>query len=454
MRKAVWITLLVSLVLVNLAAEAAFYFGGVFIPMFYRLVFVLGITVVAAIFTGTAVLISHLEQERPLSGRVRDTIGADRIKNGEESIGSENSGSSGSSGAANEQTKNEVESKKNNGGGVKSVVICLLCFFLTACSDELSRARPYVLTTATTGGTFYPVGVALATIAQAELYEAEGISLTAISSAGSLENVKLLRDNEAQFAILQGPFGAWSWNGEGPVSRPQTHIRSIGALWQNVEHFVLLSELATTGLIMDLDSLDGERYVLGARNSGAEQTGRFILDTLGIDYAEKFTLGYMTYGPTSSAIQDGNIVGMNVPAGAPVSAITRAYALMGERMTVLDWTEEALDKINARYPLWDWYVLPPGTYPNQSEEIRTISSPNVLVTRVDISEDVVYAITKVIWENLPTLQEIHGATKDMRLEIAVRGLGAPLHPGALRYYNEMGLEIPERLMPPPPSEAL
>ncbi len=330
---------------------------------------------------------------------------------------------------------------------MKNVVTAvILILLLASCSDELTRARPYVLTTATTGGTFYPVGVALATIAHAQLAESEGISLTAISSAGSLENVKLLRDNQVQFAILQGPFGAWSWSGEGPVSSPQTHMRSVSALWQNVEHFVLLSELASSGQIMDLNSLDGERYVLGARNSGAEQTGRFILETLGIDYEEKFSLAYMGYGPTTSAIQDGNIVGMNIPAGAPVSSITQAYALLGNRMTILNWTQESLDKINAKYPLWDWYEFPPGTYPNQTELIRTVASPNVLVTRDDIPEEVVYHVTKVIWENLATLQEIHGATKDMRLEIAIDGLGAPLHPGAIRYYREVGLDIPQRLL--------
>lgn len=319
-------------------------------------------------------------------------------------------------------------------------------FLLSSCSDELTRARPYVLTTATTGGAFYPVGVALATIAHAQLADTEGISLTAISSAGSLENVKLLRDNQAQFAILQGPFGAWSWSGEGPVSAPQTHMRSVTALWQNVEHFVLLSRLATNGEVMDLDNLDGERYVLGARNSGAEQTGRFILETLGIDYEAKMNLAYMGYGPTTSAIQDGNIVGMNIPAGAPVSSITQAYALLGDRMTILNWTQASLDKINARYPLWDWYDLPADTYPNQDEAIRTIGSPNVLVTRADIPEEVVYNVTKVIWENLATLQEIHGATKDMRLDIAIQGLGAPLHSGAVRYFLEVGLEIPARLL--------
>jgi TRAP transporter TAXI family solute receptor len=328
----------------------------------------------------------------------------------------------------------------------KLLIYAVLTLAIGACTDELNRSRPYILTTATTGGTYYPVGVALATIAHAQLNETKGISLTAISSAGSLENVKLLRDNQAQFALLQGPFGAWSWNGEGPVSKPQTHVRSVSAMWQNVEHFVLLSELAKTGEIMDLDDLDGERFVLGARNSGAEQTGRFILDTLGIDYEKKFNLAYMGYGPTTSAIQDGNIVGMNIPAGAPVSSITQAYAMLGDRLTILNWTQETLDKLNAKYPLWDWYDFPPGTYPNQTNLIRTIGSPNVLVTRSDIPEDVVYNVTKVIWENLATLQEIHGATKDMRLEIAIDGLGAPLHPGAIRYYREVGLEIPERLI--------
>ena len=334
------------------------------------------------------------------------------------------------------------------------VVSAIIAMLMLSCSDELNRSRPYILTTATTGGTYYPVGVAIATIAHAQLSDSHGISLTAISSAGSLENIKLLRDNQAQFAILQGPFGAWSWNGEGPISSPQTHIRSVSALWQNVEHFVLLSELATSGEIMDLDNLNGQRYVLGARNSGAEQTGRFILETLGIDYEEKFTLGYMGYGPTTSAIQDGNIVGMNIPGGAPVSSITQAFALMGDRLTILNWTQEALDKINAKYPLWDWYEFPPGTYPNQTELIRTVGSPNVLVTRDDIPEEVVYQVTKVIWENLATLQDIHRATRDMRLEIAVEGLGAPLHPGAIRYYREVGLDIPARLILEEPTAVL
>lgn len=321
-------------------------------------------------------------------------------------------------------------------------------FLLGACSDELSSNRPYILTTATTGGAYYPIGVAIATITKSQLQDEHNISLSAISSAGSLENIKLLRDNQAQFALLQGVFAAWGWNGEGPVSRPQTELRSVGAMWQNVEHFVLMSNLVQNGSISDLANLTGQRYVLGARNSGAEQTGRYILEELGIDYENAMTLAYMGYGGAANAIQDGNVVGMNVPAGAPVSAITQAFAQMGDRLTLLDFTEEELAAINRRYNLWDWYDLPPGTYPNQNTLVRSVGSPNVLAVRADVPDEVVYQVTRVIWENLAALQDIHSATRDMDLSIALKGLGAPLHPGAMRYYREKGMEIPQGLFPP------
>ena len=331
--------------------------------------------------------------------------------------------------------------------GINRLVFGLtIISLLSACTDELSANRPYILTTATSGGAFYPIGVAMATISKSQLQPEFNISLSAISSAGSLENVKLLRDNEAQFGILQGVFAAWAWDGDGPIRNPQTGMRSVSALWFNVEHFVLLSSLVKDGTISDLGNLQGERFVLGARNSGAEQSGRFILETLGIDYESGMNLAYMGYEGAASAMQDGNVVGMNVPAGAPTSAITQAFAQMGNNITLLTFSQEELDALNSRYDLWDWYDFPPGTYPNLDVLVRSIASPNVLVVRSDVPDEVVYRVTKMIWENLGTLQDIHAATKDMKLERALRGMVAPLHPGALRYYREIGFDIPPHLI--------
>jgi TRAP transporter TAXI family solute receptor len=331
---------------------------------------------------------------------------------------------------------------------MRALILGLALSVLCACTDKLSTSRPYILTTATTGGTYYPVGVALATITKAQLHDTDGISLSAISSAGSLENIKLLRDNQAQFALLQGIFAAWAWNGEGPISRPQTWLRSIGAMWQNTDHFVLLTELTRDGTIMDLDTLDGQRFVLGARNSGAQWSGHHILTSLGIDYESKFSLAYMGYGPTAGAIQDGTIVGMNIPAGVPVTGITRAFAMAGEDLTLLSFTDEHLARVNARYPLWSRYVIRAGTYPNLAVDVQTIAHPNVLAVHADIPDEAVYKITRTIFENLAALHEIHKATREVTLDNALTGLGAPLHPGAARYYREQGIEIPARLVPP------
>jgi len=331
---------------------------------------------------------------------------------------------------------------------VRTSLLFTALLILNSCTENLSTNRPYILTTATTGGTYYPVGVALATITKAQLYDTEGISLSAISSAGSMENIKLMRDNQAQFGLLQGIFAAWAWNGDGPISRPQPWLRSIGALWANADHFVLLTELITDGSIMDLNSLDGHRFVMGARNSGAEKSGDYILRGLGIDYESKFDLAYMGYGATANAIQDGTIVGMNIPAGPPVTGITRAFAMVGEDLTLLSFTDEHLSMVNQKYPLWSRYVIEANTYPNQPKAIQSIAHPNVFAVRADIPDEAVYQITKSLWENLAALHEIHKATREVTLDKALTGLGAPLHPGAARYYREQGLEIPAELVPP------
>jgi TRAP transporter TAXI family solute receptor len=88
-----------------------------------------------------------------------------------------------------------------------------------------------------------------------------------------------------------------------------------------------------------------------------------------------------------------------------------------------------------------------GTYPGQKTDIQTISQPNFLAVRPDISEETVYLLTKTIYENLPFLNNIHKATKAMKLDKAIAGLPVPLHPGAAKYYAEQGLTIPDAIKP-------
>jgi TRAP transporter TAXI family solute receptor len=313
------------------------------------------------------------------------------------------------------------------------------------------KDRQYILATATTGGTYYPVGVAIATLTKVKLEPKQKVSLSAISSAGSGENVKLLRENQAQFAILQGLFGAWAAKGTGMLKGdgPQKNIRSVSMLWVNVEHFIILSELASSGTMADLNALKGKKFSIGARNSGTEGSGRTILTGLGIDTDKQFDVVYMGYNPTADALQNGTIVGANLPGGVPVTAVTQALANMGDKVRVLDFTDDEVTRSNADIgiDLWTRYVIPADSYPGQSKPINTVSQPNFLAVNADVDEDAVYLITKAIYDDLGFLNNIHKATNDMALEKALAGLPAPLHPGAVKFYQEKGMTIPPALMP-------
>ncbi len=327
--------------------------------------------------------------------------------------------------------------------------MCLLAVVVAAAASAAPQKHSYILATATTGGTFYPVGVAIATLTKVKLEPQTGVSLSAISSAGSGENVKLLRDDQAQFAILQGLYGAWAWRGEGPLKTvgPQRHMRAITMLWRNVEHITLDERFARQGDLSDLKNAAGEKFSIGKRNSGTEGSGRHILQSIGVSPDEHFELSFMGYNASADAVQNGKIVGMNTPAGVPVGAVSRLFAVKGDTLKLLNVTDAQLAKINMQFPLWNRFVITANTYPGQNEAINTIAQPNFLAVRADVSDEDVYRITKLIYENLGFLKGIHKATNDMALNKAIDGLPMPLHSGAARFYREAGLTIPEELTP-------
>lgn len=252
--------------------------------------------------------------------------------------------------------------------------------FMTFATAPAAAGGDYLLATASTGGTYYPVGVALSTLVKVKLQPSDKINLSAINSAGSGENIKLLRDNEAQFAILQGLYGAYAWKGTGPLEKegPQTELRSMTMLWQNVEHFVVESGYAKTGTMADLVGLKGKPAGFGKKNSGTIGSNRAILSNLRIDLDKDFDLFYGGYGASASALQDGKVDAISTPAGVPVSAITKAFAALGDRITLLGFTDEEVTTADGGLGLWTPYVIAADTYPGQSKEVTTIAQPNFL----------------------------------------------------------------------------
>ncbi|MEN1728439.1 MAG: TAXI family TRAP transporter solute-binding subunit, partial [Pseudomonadota bacterium] len=317
-------------------------------------------------------------------------------------------------------------------------------------TDPNAKQTRYILATATTGGTFYPVGVAIATLSKQVMEPEHGVSLAAISSAGSEENLRLMRNEEAHFAILQGLYGAWARTGEGRLAKqpPFTELRSVTALWPNVEHMLVRADGLASGTLEDLRGMAGRRFSVGARFSGTEGSNRHILSALGLDPDTHFNLVYQGYGASAAAFQNQRIDGMNTPAGIPVGAVTRTLAAAGDQARLLIVSEAQRQQINQGMgELWQPFEIPADTYPGQAEAVMTIAQANLLAVRSDVPDEHVYQLLVTLYDNLGFLQAFHAATRAMQLDSAINGLPVPLHPGAVRFYRERGLAIPTALLP-------
>ena len=337
----------------------------------------------------------------------------------------------------------------------KKIVALVSCFLLllaiVGVLAQSSEAKTHLkLATATKGGTYYPVGVALASLINEKLSSSsEGITMEAITSAGSFENIDLLERNVSQLAILESLIGAIAWRGmENYRGRPMRGMLSITTLWEDVVHFLVRAQKAKTGNVMDLARFGKDGFSMGKKGSGTRISTEIILTNLQINPENVFTLVGLGYKDSSLALQKGSISGMTTPGGLPVNAVTEAFLKIGAKnLRILDFTKDQADYVNCPLRVWRPYVIPANTYPGQTRAVNSIAQPNFLAVRQNVDDDVVYLLTKTIYENLPSLKKAHQAVSSMHLKKALKSLPVPLHPGALKYYKEQGMEIPDYLFP-------
>lgn len=321
-----------------------------------------------------------------------------------------------------------------------SFIVCL-CIGLAGCNFE--KKRVYNIATASTGGTYYPIGVGMGQL-WTKHYKDQNIKFNGTSSAGSVENIDLMKKDEAEFAILQGLISTMASEGSGIYEgKPYKELRSIAMIWPNVEHFILMDKEIKNGTISDIE---GKSFSVGPRASGTEISTVTIMKGLKLS-KKNIRPEYLGYDDTISAMRDGRLSGGSLPAGVPVSAITDMTA-SGVKASILEVTEKQMNEINKVSEAWYPYTIKKGTYPKQTKDIQTIAQPNILVTTSKISEKQVYNMTKLLYDNKKFMDGVHNSAKDMKLETALDGLKTPLHPGAYKYFKEKGLNIPEKLIPP------
>ena len=301
-----------------------------------------------------------------------------------------------------------------------------------AAQEQLSIA------TGGTGGVYYPMGGGLAEIINNYV---DGYSATAEVTGASVENMGLIATGDADFAIAladtvyQAYTGTGRFEGQGI---PAT--RAIGSLYANMVQIVTLADSG----IATLDDLKGKRVSVGAPGSGTEVNATTILNANGITDAD-FTPERLNFNETADALKNGDIDAGFWSVGAPTSSILNLATT--DSIKVIALSAEQVAKARAAEAVMAPLSLPGGIYAGVPDAVSTIGIPNVLVVSADMDDDTVYAVTKAMFENIADLRAVHPAANETTVEFTMAATPVPLHPGAIRYYEEIGATIPDNLRP-------
>ena len=287
-----------------------------------------------------------------------------------------------------------------------------------------------VILTGSTSGVYYPLGNALSSIF---IKSIPGAKSSVQVTQGSIENLRLLEagDGELAFSLGDTVSAAWKGDAEAGFLAPLAKLRGVAAIYRNYIQLVV-SEASGAKTLADLK---GKRVSVGPKQSGTELNARAIFAAAGVRYADFSRTDYLPFGQSAKMIEKGDLDATLQSAGLGVDSIRHLSTAVPIRLLAIP--KDTAIKIGD--PAYVPAVIPARTYEGQSEDVETAAVVNFLVTREGLSADVVYAMTKAIFSNLNQLVQTHPAARGISVRDAATGMPLPLHPGAERYYREIGL---------------
>ena len=292
------------------------------------------------------------------------------------------------------------------------------------------------IATGGTGGVYYPMGGGLAEILNNHV---EGVSATAEVTGASVENMGLIATGDADLAIALADTVQQAYTGTGRFEGQQLPmIRAIGSLYANMVQIVTPADSD----IQSLEDLEGKRVSIGAPGSGTEVNAQTLLEANGMSFND-FSAQRLNFNETADALANGDIDAGFWSVGAPTSSILNLATTQDIRMVPL--TEEQVSAAQEADPTVASLSLPGGTYEGVEEDISTIGVPNVLVVSSEMDEETAYQITQAMYENIEDLRAVHPAAEETTVDFTMSATPVPLHPGAIRYFEEIGAEIPDDL---------
>lgn len=332
---------------------------------------------------------------------------------------------------------NRLEFDQEAGMKRSFFILALLAASLMVLTSVTYAKRTFV-TIGTGGitGVYYPTGGAIAKMVNMKKKE-YGIRATVESTGGSVFNVNAVMNGDLEFGIVQSDRqyqaikGIAEWQDKGP----QEDLRAVFSI--HPESVTLVA--AVDSGVKDIRDLKGKIVNIGNPGSGQRQNSIDALEAVGIDYEKDIQAESVKASEAPGLLQDGRIDAFFYTVGHPNGAIKEATS--GARK-VRFVTISGIDKLLEKYPYYAKSSIPIEQYPGaeNDQDTETFGVKATLITSAKVPDEVVYAITKEVFDNLESFKKLHPAYSQLTKESMLEGLSAPIHPGAMKYYREVGLK--------------
>jgi TRAP transporter TAXI family solute receptor len=291
-----------------------------------------------------------------------------------------------------------------------------------------SHAQNFInILTGGSSGVYYPLGVAISQKYKEALPDAR---IQVQATKASVENLNLLERGrgELAFALADSVADAWTGVADAGFAKPLKKLRSVGAIYPNYIHIVARADSG----IRSLADLKGKRISVGAPRSGTELNARAVFKAAGLSYQDFSKTEYLPYSESVELMKNRQLDATLQSSGLGMAAFRDLATAVP--VVFIPIPAEVVARI--ANPAYQPSSLPAATYEGQKLAVPTVAVSNLLMTHDKVPDEIVYQMTRQVYENIGALGNAHNAARAIALERATVGLTVPLHPGAERYYRE------------------
>jgi uncharacterized protein len=299
----------------------------------------------------------------------------------------------------------------------------------------LAQQKTIAIATGGTGGVYYPLGGALANIISKNL---PGYQATAEVTGGSVDNLKLIGSGQSELAFSMADAALDAYNGQDKFKSGKVAVQTLMVLYPNRMHLVSIDG---TGIATMAD-LKGKRVSTGSPGSATEVMAFRVIEAAGLDRDKDVRRERLGVAESVNAIKDRKIDAFFWVGGLPTAAVTDLGATPGVKIKLVDHSD-VVEKMNAKYgKLYVTDVIPAKTYPGQDADNKIATVWNILVANATMPAETAYLIVKLVFDKKADLVAVHKEAENIDYKYQVSASSPiPWHPGALKYYADVGVKM-------------